>query len=282
MFSTIIGSLAASHAFADECSDAANTLRPLGENCVQIADFNQRRQCFDQAGNRVPRDVMDRCKAGGPLADLKNQLVAEEKTQHPDQPSALDGNGGPGNGPNGGGRNRRGRGNGGPGNGMPMNNGGPMNVTQEQCNDVGNKIRPAAMQCNTIPDFNQRKQCFSQAPQSAGLDPKMLDACDARGFISAVKADVMADEKAKNPDQPSAIGGPNGGPGNGSMNGGNGGGRNRRGHGNGNGNGGPGNGGPGNGMPMGGGGPMNVTQDQCNDIGNRVRPAGMRCNSIPD
>jgi hypothetical protein len=115
---------------AAQCTDVTNALRPVGQACLNISDFNQRKSCFDQAPGKSGMDpaVVNGCMNGNFLNGLKAELQGTEKSKYPDQASALDGNnnnGGnnnqPGNNNNRGNNGRKGK------NGRGGNNGGNNN-----------------------------------------------------------------------------------------------------------------------------------------------------------
>lgn len=94
-----------------------------------------------------------------------------------------------------------------------------MTVTADQCNAIASVLAPAGHQCNTISDFNSRAQCFQNAPQSVGVDPNVVNACDQGHYLDTLKSQLISEEKANFPNQPDALNGPNGNGGSGAGNG---------------------------------------------------------------
>ncbi len=125
--------LAPAQAAITTCNDALTALKPKGEACLQIANQQQRTACFDQAPSKagISQELMQKCGQGGPLDQLKNTLMSQEKAKYPTQVSGFNSNQGPKNGPNNGpGNMSPGANNQGPNNGPSNMNQGPGNVNQ--------------------------------------------------------------------------------------------------------------------------------------------------------
>ena len=206
----------ASALFAD-CNDAVKALKPLGEACMKIADANQRKSCLDQAPSKagVPQDLMQKCGNGGPLDQLKNELMSKEKSLYPSQSTGFGSNNGKGpdtlsqgqkmpaemlgNSQNNNQGNMQGNTQGG------NNNGQTANVSKKECDAVLAKLKPASDKCLQVSDFQKRAACFESLPKSIGVDQALLDGCMKSGFLDSLKKQIMDQEKKKYPKQASAL-----------------------------------------------------------------------------
>ncbi len=214
-----------------DCQDIVKKLRPEGEKCLAISAAAKRQECTQAASDKlhVPDEAWQTCRSV--IDPLKNELVQKEHAKYPNQASAFDSKGtphgpnGPGNmgGPNGpgnmGGPNGPGNmgGPNGPGNMGGPNGPGNMNgmnhgpaMSSEQCQKLTPGLKKQAESCVNISSFDKRHACFDKVATT--MPPGFFDSCHAA--IDPIQTEIQAKEKAKYPNQASAIpNGPNNGPG---------------------------------------------------------------------
>lgn len=98
---------------------------------------------------------------------------------------------------------------GGPGPGMQGGPKGPM-MDEKACKKHDTKLRRQAENCLKQKKFENRNKCFDK--MQGQFPPGFFEQC--RAVIEPIKGEIMAKEKSKYPDQPSAVeGGNKGGPG---------------------------------------------------------------------
>lgn len=182
----------------EKCSGEIPNLRKMADGCLGQADFNKRKACFEQVGEKMPKGYFESCRE---VAEpLKNEYIAKEKSKYPNQASAVDSNSNSGS------------------NNMPgAQQGGQQNFVAwpaEKCNAEIPKIRKAADNCLKVTNQQARAACFDKAGNTA-VPQGFWESCRAQ--LEPLKAEYQAKEKAKYPNQASAVDGnknqnqPNGG-----------------------------------------------------------------------
>ncbi|MDA8793120.1 hypothetical protein N9N67_07735, partial [Bacteriovoracaceae bacterium] len=186
-----------------DCKNGVQMMRDGANKCLGIKDFDQRAKCFDDISRPVEQKYGNeffegpKCRPG--MDGLKQEVMAKEKANFPDQGSAIEANKGNDHGPGGGDH--------GPGGNHGPGNGNRKTYSAAECKDGTNMMRQGANKCLGMKNFDQRAKCFDDIsrPVSQKYGHDFFEGPSCRPGMDALKQEVMAKEKAKFADQGSAI-----------------------------------------------------------------------------
>ena len=177
-----------------DCRKLISDLEKEAAKCLGVANFEKRKACFDQIGQKYKiEEIEGKGMCRGELDGLKNKVMSQEKSKYPNQPSAL-------NGPNSQGQQgQQGQGTQGQP-GKPGDDKGqkPEGGKAADCSKIIEKNKKAADACLKIRARDKRQACMDKIGEQ--VEGSGFPA-ECRAAVEPLKQQVMEKEKQLYPNQ---------------------------------------------------------------------------------